>query len=372
MDKRSFRLEFTALLFLLLAAISSSAQSRRVAPTPTPTPEADERIDTEEVKLNVIAFDEAGNFVPDVTEKDLVITEDNVLHQPTSVKRIPANVLILLDTGGEMRFVKSLDRTRRIAAALVNSLKDTDSISVMQYSDKPEVLSEWTSDKSQTIDAIKKRTNFGRRSAFVQALNLATDLLVRNPVENKHLVLITDGTDSLNTSSDKFDAIQRLLATSISVHVISYAAMEAEDITPRTEGISNSPPPKAMPDEIAATLPNGVKDVATAPKFKTINLDRTMIKKLKARKSDLENSSEQMQKLSDETNGEFISPNNIDEMIAKAPLVAKMIDASYSVTYTPKTPVRENRGIAERNIQVTSKRAGLIVDARRKLLLKRD
>jgi hypothetical protein len=46
-----------------------------------------------------------------------------------------------------------------------------------------------------------------------------------------------------------------------------------------------------------------------------------------------------------------------------------MIDASYVVTYTPKISVVETRGIAERNIEVTSKRPGLIVVARRRLII---
>jgi hypothetical protein len=59
-------------------------------------------------------------------------------------------------------------------------------------------------------------------------------------------------------------------------------------------------------------------------------------------------------------------------MVDKAALVARMIDAAYVVTYTPKVPVTETRGIAERNIQVTSKRDGLVVEARRKLLISND
>jgi len=232
------------------------------------------------------------------------------------------------------------------------------------------VVSEWSENKAETLAAISKRTTFGRQSAYVEALKMATDLLLRNPLENRHLVLITDGTDSLGRPSAKFDAFQRLLTTDISVHVISYTSMEAADIEPRTKGISNSPPPTAMPDEVAAGLPNGARDVMTAPKAKTISLDRTLIKKMKARKADLEASQEQLEKVAENTNGEFILPDSTDEMILKAPLVAKMIDASYVVTYTPKESVSETRGIAERNIEVTSKRPGLIVQARRKLLIK--
>lgn len=362
------RFLFAAFAALSAAVLAVHAQSGRVQPSPTPTPEANEKILTEEIKLNVLAFDENGKFFPDVTENDLVITENNVLNQPSSVRRIPANVLIVMDTGGELRQIKSLDQTRKVARAVVNALRPDDSMALLQYSDKAEIVSEWTNDKQQMLAAIG-RTRFGRRSAFVNALNMGRNLLLKNPLENKHLVLITDGTDSVSNSSAKFDAEQALLATDISVHVISYTSMEVQDIEPRTKMISNSPPPKALPPEVADQLPNGARDAATAPKIgPTINMDRTLLKTLRARKADLEDSQEQLEKVAENTNGEFILPSTTDEMVEKAPLVAKMIDASYVVTYTPKIPINDIKGVVERNIEVSSKRAGLVVQARRKLV----
>ena len=354
------------LIFVLGLAVAG--QSGRVKGTPTPTPADDTvRIVTEEIKLNVLAFDQQGDFFRGVTEKDLVIRENDVLHVPTSVRRLPANVLIVMDTGGEMRFMKSLATTRKVALGVVGALRPGDYVSILQYSDKAEIVAEWTDDQAQMIAAIK-RAKFGRRGVFVDALKLATDYLLKDPLENKHLVLITDGTDSFGRSSEKFDAFQRLLATDISVHVLSYTGMEGADIEPRTKGISNSPPPKAMPDEIAKTLPNGVYDPGRVKVGPTINLDKTLIKKMKSRKLELEISQEQLEKLAENTNGEFILPSGVDEMKEKAALVARMIDASYVVTYMPKLPVVETRGIAERNIDVTSRRAGLVVQARRKVI----
>ena len=370
--KFSGGLKWIVLLTGLVAGsvLSVHGQSGRVQATPTPTPADDTlRVLTEEIKLNVLAFDEDGNFFRDVTAGDLVINENNILHQPESVRRLPANVLIVMDTGGEMRAVKTLDRTRAVVQKLVESLRQDDSVAILQYADKPSIVTEWTTDRAQLKAAIR-RTSFGRKSNFVDALKMATDFLLRDPVENKHLVLITDGTDSQGRSSAKFDAFQRLLATDISVHVVSYTAMEAADIEPRTKRISNSPPPKAMPDEVAAQLPNGARDVATAPKFKTINMDRTLIRKIKARKTDLEESQAQLDKLAENTNGEFILPVTVDEMTEKAERVARMIDSTYVVTYTPKVPVVDTRGVAERNIEVTSKRPGLSVIARRKLMFR--
>jgi Mg-chelatase subunit ChlD len=360
--------------WVTVSVLAVNGQSGRVQATPTPTPADDtERVLIEEIKLNVLAFDDEGNFFRDVTANDLVINENNILHPPQSVRRLPANVLIVMDTGGEMRSVKTLDRTRAVAQKLVDSLRADDSVAILQYADKPTIVIEWTSDKAQLRSAIR-RTNFGRKSNFVDALKMATDFLLRDPIENKHLVLITDGTDSQGRSSAKFDAFQRLLATDISVHVMSYTAMEAGDIQSREKRISNpsprDPSPAAMPPEVAAQLPNGARDIATAPKFKTINMDRSLIRKIKARKVELEESQTQLDKLAENTNGEFILPVTVDEMTDKAGRVAKMIDAAYVVTYTPKVPVVDTRGVAERNIEVTSKRPGLSVIARRKLMFR--
>jgi len=361
-----------AFVSVLVLAVLTLAQSGRVQQKPTPPPADDTiRIHTEEIKLNVLAFDERGNFIRDATADDLVITENDILHQPTSVRHLPANILIVMDTGGELRSVKSIETTRRVAGAVVDALRPGDSVAILQYSDKAEIVSEWTNNKTD-IQAAIKRTKFGRKSLFVDALKLATGYLQESGRENKHLVLITDGTDSLGRSSAKFEAMQRLIATDASIHVLSYTSMEAADVDPRTKRVSNSPPPKAMPDEIAAQLPNGARDIATAPKFKTVNLDRTLIKKLKARKTDLEVSQQQLEKLAADTNGEFILPESVDEMIEKTSLVARMIDSTYVVTYTPKVPVVETRGVAERNIDVTSKRSGLVVQARRKLLIRSE
>lgn len=368
MQKSGLRVTIAFVLPLTVFVLVSTAlgQSGRAKPTPTPTPD-EVKIVTEEVKLNVLAFDENGKFFADVRPEDLVVTEDNILHQPSSVRRIPANVLIVMDTGGELRAVKTLDQTKKTAKALIHALRDGDSIAVLQYSDKPEIIGEWTDDKASAIASVS-RAKFGRRSAFVDAVALATDFMLKSGVDNKHLVLITDGTDSAGRTSDRFDAFQRLLGTDITVHVISYTRMEATDIEPRTKGISKTPPRPAMPPEVVQGLPPGVRDTAQMPKVgPTINVDRKYLKTMRARQAALENAEEQLSKVTGNTNGEIIIPTSLDEMVDRTALLAKMIDSSYVVTYTPKVALIDNS--SERTIDVTSKRAGLIVQGRRKFIL---
>jgi VWFA-related protein len=368
MKRTAKRSLFFLLLFAVFAPLSFG-QSRRTQPKPSPTPRDDDsvRVETEEVKVNLLAFDEHGAFFPGVKASDVVITENNILHQPEMIRRVRANVLIVMDTGGEMRSVKSLDQTRKVARALIANLRDEDRVAILQYADKATIASEWSTDKEQVSAAIGK-TKFGLRSAFVDALDLARDYLNTGDLDNKHLVLITDGTDSSVDLSKKNAAMRRLLSTDIAVHVLSYAQLEATDIEPRTKGITKTRLPQAMPDEIKAGLPPGVRDVAMSPKIgPVINMDRALLKKMKERKADLETSEEMLEQLVENTNGTMINPETLDEMVAKTATVAKNIDSSYVLTYVPKVPFAEKGG--ERNIEVTSKRAGLVVQAKRKFVV---
>ena len=75
------------------------------------------------------------------------------------------------------------------------------------------------------------------------------------------------------------------------------------------------------------------------------------------------------QRLAQDTSGQFVLPETPDEMIAKTSLVASVIDSNYVITYTPKRPLSEAKPGEVRNIEVSSKRPGLRVQSRRKLIV---
>lgn len=362
---------------VLLFAFSANAQSRpqqrppTPAPTSTPTvPDDTERVFTEEIKLNVNAFDADGKFVADVKPEDLVIMEDGRIHQASSLRRVPANVLILMDTGGEMRAAKNLTQTLKTARNLIGALKAEDSVAIMQYSDRAEIVAEWT-DKENALKLLKSKINFGKRSMLFSALETAAAFLQKAP-DNRHLVLITDGTDSLNIAAEKEAAMKKLLTTDINVHVISYTQMELADIAPRAKGITKTTMRVALPPEVAATLPNGARDTATASGGIKINTDREFMKRMKERKKLLEEAEKYLSEMARDTNGEFILPVDDEEMLKKTALVAAFIDSSYVVTYAPKRALKESKSGEVRNIEITSKRLNLQIEARRKLLVVPD
>lgn len=370
MESVNLRSIISAITIMFALAIVSKAQV-----TPTPTPEEPVRIETEEIKINVLAFDSNRKLVKDVRAEDVVITENSIVHQAASLRRIPANVVIIMDTGGSLRQLKTIDKTRKTAAALVAALRPQDSVAIVQYSDEAEVVSALTTDRADTTSAIN-RTNYGLGSEFLAAVRLASGLLTQTGVENRHLVMITDGTDTALTGAARERALRQLLETDINVHVISYTRLETTAVEPLTKKVSTKPEPStadpiAMPREVAEQLPLGTRDFKTSPKVgPTITLDRAKTSTWKQRKSDLELAERQLAALAENANGIAVIPQTAEEMVEKAALVAGFIDDSYVLTYMPKVSLRERKG--DRIIVVSSKRPDLIVQGRRRLVVKRS
>ncbi len=357
---------FLNILFIFLSfAVVADAQ------TPTPSPQDDtERIFTEEIKLNVTAFDSDGRFVGDVKKEDLVITEDGRLNQANSIRRIPANVLIVMDTGGELRAAKSFKQTVNTTKSLINALQAEDLVAIMQYNDKVEIIAEWTN-KAEALKILDTKANFGRRSAFIKALETATRFLQKTPLENRHLVLITDGTDSFNNKSEREAAMKNLLATNINVHVISYTSLEKVEIAPKTKILKGGEPkPQRLPEEVIIAMPKPIQDLMRVPRLGSINTDKEFIRKMKEREKSLVDSEKYLAALAADTNGEFILPETKEEMLEKTALVAHFVDSNYVITYTPKRALSESKTGEIRSIEVSSRRPDLQVQARRKLIVK--
>jgi hypothetical protein len=367
LPRTKFYLQF--LVVFLAFTVFAAAQSGRTNPRPTPAPSEDspEKVFTEEIKLNISAFDEAGKFFSGVQKDDLVINEDGVLHQASSVRRIPATVLIVLDTGGEDRQAKDFRTTREAAKALINGLQADDTVAILEYNDSAKILAEWTNDKTQLLAALNKNLNFGKRSRFVEALNLAVKFFDKSNLENRHLVLITDGLDSTSDENERSKAIKNLLATDINVHIMSYTKMEQTVVGQRIKSVQGGGTQrKDLPP--GADIP--VQGQTKTYPVMTINLDRAMIRKIRERGENLANSEKALTKLSEDTNGLLFLPETRAEMIEKTDFLAKNIDANYVVTYIPKRALSDVRATEERNIEITSRRAGLEVLAKRKLIVR--
>jgi len=368
-----FRLSRTTVLILIVAFFAvASAQEKpkpQASPKPSPSPEDSVKVFTEEVRLPVVAFDSYGHYDPTLELDDVLVLEDGVAQQLRSVRHIPANVLFILDTGGEASGLggasKSTSLTRQVASRLVTQLQDGVSIAVMQSGNTSEMLQPWTTDKNAVLRTLKNKLLSTKRSRISEAIANAGAQLRERPEGSRHVVMITDGVDTPGAKVDRDDAMRKLIAARATVHIISYT----EFVQQKAENNSSSTTTGQRPpssDPITATDPTMPPGTTRSPSFGIgIRFDPAMRRMRKAYEADVRKSEQALKNIAEETGGKILLPVNSQEMLAEATEVAHAIGAEYVVTYRPKRPLAEAPAGEYRHIEVASRRVGLSLHARR-------
>ena len=368
----SYKSILVFLSLILLAAISIQAQQQAPVSSPTPAPNTQEepvRVFTEEVRLPIVAVDQYGHYDPSVVPDDILVLEDGVAQQIRSVRHIPANVVLVLDTGGELSGLGGLSKktnlTRDAAAALVDQLAANTWIATMQFNNKVELLQPWTQDRQTILKALKTKLSSGKRARFADAIVAAAEQLKDRPEGSRHVVFITDGVETPGGKTDKLQALKRLAATRATVHIISYTEFvlqkdakknppfETGQLPTNHDPISNNDP--TMPPGQTRSPTYGV----------TVRFDPAMRRQRKAYEADVKKSQQVLSALADETGGRIYLPVAADEMIAQAREAAREIGSEYVVTYRPKRPLALARNGEYRRIEVASRRVGLTLRSRR-------
>lgn len=359
----------------MVFATSVYAQAtRQPSPSPSPTPPNEEqepvKVFTEEVRLPVIALDQYGHYDPSLEVDDVLVLEDGVAQQIRSIRHLPANVLLVLDTGGEVSGLGGMSKgtglTRDVGIQLLNNLQDGTLVSVMQFNNSVQLLQPWTRDKQKVLKVLKKKLSSGKRSRFSEAVAEAARQLADRPEGSRHVVFITDGVDTPGGKTDRAEAIKRLAAARATVHIISYT----EFVRQKKEEKSSSSAIRQLPpasDPITATDPTLPPGTTRNPSFrlKTITFDPAMKRQRKAYEADIEKSQQVLTSVAEETGGRIFLPKSSEEMITQAREAAREIGAEFVVTYRPKRPLADSSQGEYRRIEVASRRVGLSLRSRR-------
>ena len=370
--KRTTGLVVMVALLAFAATRSSSQEPAKPQPSPSPSPEKEQesvKVFTEEVRLPVVAFDSYGHYDPTLELADVLVLEDGVAQQLRSLRHIPANVLFLLDTGGESSGLggmsKSTSLTRDVASRLVTKLEDGASIAVMQSGNATEMLQPWTTDKAAVLKTLKNKLISTKRSRISDAIANASMQLKDRPEGSRHVVMITDGVDSPGGKVDRAEAMRKLMAARATVHVISYTEFVRQINPKNTSPIAVGPRPKSS-DPIASTDPTMPPGQTRSPSYGiSIRFDPAMKRQRKAYEAEVKKSQQALKNIADETGGRILLPLDSQEMLAQANEVARAIGAEYVVTYRPKRPLAEAQPGEYRRIEVASRRVGVSLQSRR-------
>src|SRR5215212_9135909 len=358
------------LVIAALFAIAATQSSSKPQPSPSPTEKEQDKVKvfTEEVRLPVVALDAYGHYDPTLELNDILVLEDGVAQQIRSVRHIPANVLFLLDTGGESSGLggmsKSTSLTRQVASQLVSKLQEGASIAVMQSGNAAEMLQPWTTDKAAVLRTLKNKLISTKRSRISEAMANASLQLADRPEGSRHVVMITDGVDTPGGKVDREAAIRKLIAARATVHIISYTEFvrQKNDKTSRVH--AGQRPPSS--DPITATDPTLPPGTTRSPSFGVrIEFDPAMRRLRKAYEAEVKKSQQALKNVAEETGGKILLPLNSEDMLAQAIEVSRAIGAEYVVTYRPKRPLADASPGEYRHIEVASRRVGLSLQSRR-------
>ncbi len=368
-----FRLLSTTFLILVWGALMPVLAQQPARPSPTPTPPNEEqepvKIFTEEVRLPVIALNQYGHYDPSLEVDDILVLEDGVAQQIRSVRHLPANVLLVLDMGGELSGMGGMSKltglTRAVAIEVLNRLQEGTQVAVIQFGNSVELIQPWTQDKEAARQKLKTKLLAAKRSRFSDAAAEATRHLSDRPEGTRHVVFITDGVDTPGGKIDREEAIKRLAAVRATVHIISYTEFVRQKKSDRRAGVSGGQMPPAS-DPITATDPTLPPGTTRSPTFGvSIRFDPAMRRRRKAYEVDLKKSQQVLTTIAEETGGRIFLPKSSEQMIAHARDAAREIGAEYVVTYRPKRPLSEAPRGEYRRVEVASRRVGLSLRSRR-------
>jgi VWFA-related protein len=321
------------------------------------------RIETREVAVPIIAYDPEGNYVNDLKPKDVLVLEEGEARQVTNLKRDPANIVLILDLANEIGTFKNGPTERygkpdapiwekganykvirrptqwEFANQFISGLSPSDKIAIIQYSEKAQLIQDWTGDRDQAARAINSKYRVGLKSSYYDSLKLAADKLQSRSEGRRIVVLISDGLDS-SSKITRSKAIQALEKARATVFVVGWADALRHEVELSIGWINNH----------EAGGPSAYKRVTELRQYIL----------------QLEGAATELRQLAENSGGELLLPPTHEDLIKANKNVNAEIGAQYTLSFlTDNAPSLEDK----RSIEVLPARAGLTVRSRRSFLL---
>jgi VWFA-related protein len=330
----------TSILLLVLAAgpLEALAQSGRMRGRTiqrNPSERDSVRLRVEEVLLPIRVRGDYGKLTAPLKRSDLIVTEDGKQRQVNDVMDTPANLLFILDAGGE-RTIKQLDAHRDLALKMINSMGEGDRAAIMTYGDTVDVLSSWTADKAALRHALQTRFRPGIRSRFYDSLLYAADEVLPRVAGRRSVVIIGDGIETVNTLG-----FEKVLAALHRARAIVYAAC----------------PNEILLSAIKPTAYNAMSwyEMLDPGARKRIEALRTYYRQLEAGEVTLKG-------LAEETGGACWAPTTESELKSLGGEIVREIGTEYVIAYSSERPSEDE---AFHPVKVYTTQPGVQVQSRR-------
>ena len=166
------------------------------------TPSTTFTTDVDIVTLDVAVMDNKGHFIPGIPPGNFRVLEDNVPQRVQAITNAEAPLTVAMVIEFSNKFQRLYGRTwyqtLQLAWGFASTLKPQDYVAVIAYDIRPEILSDFTTDRSKTQEALQRLTipAFSEANLF-DALTDTADRM--SGIEGrKAIIAITSGIDTFS------------------------------------------------------------------------------------------------------------------------------------------------------------------------------
>jgi Ca-activated chloride channel homolog len=160
------------------------------------------RVDVEMVVIGVTVTDPHGRLAAGLNKSNFKVYDENVLQQIASFSTddAPASVGIVFDSSGSMQ--NKLDKSRAAVLQFFNTSNPDDEFMLIEFNERPNLLSRFTS-KLETLQDRLLLMTCGGRTALLDAIYLGLHQMKEAQLKRKALLVISDGGDNHSRYTEK-------------------------------------------------------------------------------------------------------------------------------------------------------------------------
>ena len=183
-----------------LPAIPSKlgARAKQEAPEGIPSFSSNANI----VNVDVSVLDNRGHFIPNIPRGNFRILEDNVPQKVSNFSKgeAPITICMLVEFSNKFQQLYGYTwyETLQAVYGFAETLRPEDYVAVIAYDMKPEILSDFTTDRSKTYEALGRLRIAGFSEANLFDALVDTEERMKNIEGRKAILLIASGIDTFS------------------------------------------------------------------------------------------------------------------------------------------------------------------------------
>jgi tight adherence protein B len=176
---------------------------------------------------------------PLLTSHDFALTVNGIRAQdllatPLQKQQTAAGAVVLIDTSGSMSG-QPMSEARKAVSSFTSSLQSGSQVSLVHFSASVQVLSGFTSNTKTILNAVPKLNATGE-TALYDGLVKAASLIKGAPPEQRNIVLLTDGADTVSKATLQ----QALSATKSSGATVFAVVLKSPDYSKKAGSVIHS------------------------------------------------------------------------------------------------------------------------------------